>query len=107
MQRFGMVIGIKENKLDEYKRLHAAVWPDVLDVLKKYHISNYSIFQKDALLFSYFEYAGDNLEIDFKRMGDEAIMKEWYGVCGPCQEPVDTRKDGEWWATMEQVFFAA
>ena len=61
MQRFGMVIGIKNDRLSEYKKLHENVWPEVLDVLKKYHISNYSIFQKDDILFGYLEYSGENL----------------------------------------------
>ncbi|HUV95144.1 MAG TPA: L-rhamnose mutarotase, partial [Anaerolineae bacterium] len=32
MKRYGMVIGVKLDKLEEYKRLHAAVWPGVLDM---------------------------------------------------------------------------
>jgi len=107
MQRFGMVIGIKSDRLDEYKKLHEAVWPEVLDVLRKYHISNYSIFQKDDFLFGYLEYSGEDLAEDFERMGEEAIMKKWYSVCGPCQQPLDSKKDGEWWATMDQVFCMA
>ena len=27
MTRYGMVIGLKPEKVAEYKRLHAAVWP--------------------------------------------------------------------------------
>lgn len=107
MQRFGMVIGIKREKLDEYKKLHAAVWPEVLDILHKYHISNYSIFLKDNLLFGYLEYSGANLEEDFAKMGKEPAMKKWYAVCGPCQEPLPTRNEGEWWAVMEPVFYMA
>ncbi len=32
-------------------------------------------------------------------------MKRWQEVCAPLQEPLSTRKPGEWWATMQQVFF--
>ena len=28
MKRYGMVIKVKPDKLQEYKELHAAVWPD-------------------------------------------------------------------------------
>jgi L-rhamnose mutarotase len=102
-----MVIGIKEDKLDEYKRLHSAVWPEVLDILRKYHISNYSIFQKDELLFGYLEYSGDNLAEDFEKMGEEPVMKKWYSLCGPCQQPLSSNKEGEWWAIMDNVFYLA
>jgi L-rhamnose mutarotase len=104
MKRYGMVIGIRPEKLDEYKRLHAAVWPQVLKLLGEAHVRNYSIFQKDALLFGYFEYHGSDLAADFSRMNAAPIVKEWYAVCGPCQVPLETRKPGEWWADMEEVF---
>jgi len=104
MKRYGMVLGVKPEKLDEYKALHAAVWPEVLRLLGEAHVKNYSIFQKDALLFGYFEYSGDDLAADFKRMNAELIVKEWYKVCSPCQVPLTTRKEGEWWAEMDEVF---
>ena len=40
MQRMGMVIGIKPDKIDEYKRLHAAAWPDVLAQIANSNIRN-------------------------------------------------------------------
>ena len=30
MKRYGSVIGLKPEAVAEYKRLHAAVWPEVL-----------------------------------------------------------------------------
>lgn len=43
-----MVIRVKSEKLDKYKRLHAAVWPGVLKQIKECHIDNYSIYHKDG-----------------------------------------------------------
>ena len=104
MRRYGMVLGVKPEKLEEYKRLHAAVWPEVLAALTDAHVRNYTIFQKDRLLFAYFEYHGDDLTADFARMNALPIVKQWYEVCMPCQVPLATRKEGEWWADMEDVF---
>ena len=28
MKRYGSIIGVKPEKLEEYKKLHVAVWPD-------------------------------------------------------------------------------
>jgi L-rhamnose mutarotase len=58
MQRHGAVIGVKLDRLEEYKRYHAEVWPEVLDMIHQCNIRNYSIFYKDGQLFSYFEYIG-------------------------------------------------
>ena len=44
MKRYGMVVGLRAEKIDEYKKLHAAVWPDVLGMIKQCHIQNYSIY---------------------------------------------------------------
>jgi L-rhamnose mutarotase len=99
-----MVIGVRPEKLAEYKRLHAAVWPEILRLLTEAGVRNYSIFQKDDLLFGYFEFHGTNLEAAFERMNAQPIVKEWYAVCGPCQMPLATRNPGEWWAEMSEVF---
>lgn len=106
MQRMGMVIGIKPEKIPEYKRLHAAVWPEILDMISKCHIKNYTIYLKEPenLLFGCWEYHGTDFEADAARMAADPKTQEWWDICMPCQDPFDTRKDGEWWAMMEEVF---
>ena len=47
MKRYGMLIGIKPEKIEKYKKLHAAVWPDVLKKISECNIRNYSIYLKD------------------------------------------------------------
>ena len=59
MQRYAQLIRVRPEKLDEYKRLHAAVWPKVLEQIRNSNMRNYSIYYKDGLLFAYFEYIGD------------------------------------------------
>lgn len=104
IKRYGMVIKVKPEKFEEYKKLHAAVWPEVLNTIKQCNISNYSIYHKDGLLFSYFEYGGTDFEADMAKMAADAMTQKWWDVCKPCQEPLETRAEGEWWANMEEVF---
>jgi L-rhamnose mutarotase len=47
MQQMGMVLGLKPEKVAEYVRLHAAVWPDVLAMISACNIKNYSIYLKE------------------------------------------------------------
>ena len=68
MKRFGQVIRLKPGKAEEYAKYHEAVWPGVLEKIKACNITNYSIFLKDDLLFSYFEYTGNQFEEDMKSM---------------------------------------
>ena len=104
MKRFGSLIQVKPEKLHEYKALHEKVWPAVLDMISDCNIRNYSIYYKDGLLFSYFEYTGNNYEADMAKMADDPITQQWWELCKPCQTPVETRSKGEWWANMEEVF---
>lgn len=104
MARYGMVIRVKPDKVEEYVQLHRAVWPEVLDCIRKSNITNYSIFLKDDLLFSYFEYTGEDYEADMRKMAADPVTREWWSFCKPCQQPVETRADGEWWAKMTEVF---
>lgn len=104
MQRFGSVIKLRPEKLAEYKELHANVWPEVLRQIRDSNIRNYSIYFKDGFLFSYFEYTGDDYAGDMKKMAGDSHTQAWWKLTDPCQEPLDTRKEGEWWASMEEFF---
>jgi L-rhamnose mutarotase len=109
MKRYGMVIGLKAEKIDEYKRLHAAVWPEVLKMIAQCHIRNYSIYLRTLddgrhYLFSYFEYTGDDFAADMATMAADPATQRWWSVCQPCQQPLDHRRPDEWWAEMEEVF---
>ena len=57
-----------------------------------------------VILFSYFEYVGNDYEGDMKAMGDDPKTQEWWDVCMPLQRPVNDRADGEWWAAIPEVF---
>ena len=106
-----MVIGLRPEKTAEYKKLHAAVWPDVLQMIQQCHISNYSIYLRQLddgshYLFSYFEYTGDDFEADMAKMAADPTTQKWWAVCMPCQKPLANRASGEWWAGMDEVFHA-
>lgn len=104
MTRHGSVIRVRPEKLEEYKRLHANAWSGVLRMIYDCNIRNYSIYHHDGLLFSYFEYIGDDYEADMAKMAADPTTQEWWAVCKPCHDPLPTRAEGEWWAQMEEVF---
>ena len=54
MIRLGMTLGVREDKIDEYKRLHANVWPEILDNLTELNFKNFSIYlHKNTLLVTW------------------------------------------------------
>jgi L-rhamnose mutarotase len=109
VQRYGSVIGLREEKIDEYRKLHAAAWPGILKILRECNIRNYSIYLRRLddgrpYLFSYFEYAGTDFAADVKKIASDPLTQEWWKLTDPCQRPLDSRKEGEWWSGMEEVF---
>ncbi len=109
MKRYGSVVGLHTEKLTEYKRLHADVWPEVLAMIETCNIQNYSIFLRQLpngrhYLFSYFEYTGTDFDADMGKMAADPTTQKWWDVCKPCQNPLPDRAEGEWWADMEEVF---
>ncbi len=104
MQRFASVIGLKPENRAEYEKLHADVWPDVLAQIAKSNIKNYSIYRYGEILFSYFEYVGNDFEGDMAKMAEDPTTQKWWDVCKPLQLPVPERADGEWWAVIPEIF---
>jgi L-rhamnose mutarotase len=104
MKRYGQIIHVKPEQLETYKRYHAAVWPEVLNTIRACNISNYSIYHRDGLLFAYFEYTGEDFEGDMTKMAADPHTQAWWEIMQPLQQPVKTAAEGEWWATMEEVF---
>lgn len=104
MKRYGSVIRVVPEKLEEYKQLHAAAWPGVLKMIHECNIRNYSIYYRDGFLFSYYEYTGEDYEADMTKMAADSETQRWWKVTDPCQQPIETAAKGEWWAGMEEVF---
>ena len=109
VQRFGMVIGVKPEKIEAYKSLHAAAWPGVLKKIRECNIRNYSIYLREVekgryYLFSYFEYTGNDFQADMAKMAADPTTQRWWKETDPCQIPIPARGPKEFWSTMEEVF---
>jgi len=106
MKRMGMVIGVAPDRIAEYKRLHAAVWPGVLERIAASGIRNYTIFLREPenLLFACWEYHGIDFEADMAAIAADPETQRWWTFTDPCQRPLESRAPGEHWAMMEEVF---
>ena len=106
MRRMSHIIHVKPEIIAEYKRIHAAVWPEILKAIHDSNIRNYSIFLREPenLLIAYWEYVGTDYKADMEKIKRAPRMQEWWDITDPMQMPLETRKDGEWWASTEEVF---
>ena len=96
IRRFGMVIGIRPEKLAEYQDLHADHNAGVRDLLSSAHMRNFSIYLQEFpdgnhYLFGYYEYDGDDYEADMARLAAEPRNQELAGHLRPDADPVPGR----------------
>lgn len=104
MQRYAQMIHLHPEAQAAYKRYHQTVWPEVLSRITECNIRNYSIFLRDNILFGYFEYVGIDFAADMAKMAADAKTQEWWAIMNPMQKPLENRAEGEWWASMKEVF---
>ena len=105
-KRVGIVIGIKPEIIEEYRKLHADSNAGVRDLLKKYHMHNSSIFLQQIegqwYEFGYYEYDGDDYAGDMAKLAAEPRNIEWLKVCDPMQIPLP---GSQGWTEMECIYF--
>lgn len=109
-QRFAWITGLKPDKAERYRELHANPWPGVNRMIKECHIQNFSIHEREIdgklYLFAYLEYTGDDFEADMKRMAADPETQRWWKETDPCQSPLpDALSQGKIWADMKEVYF--
>lgn len=101
IRRFGQIATLKPDMIEEYDRLHAAVWDTVLKTIKECNLQNYSIYRKDELLFAYFEYTGTDYEADMAKMAADPNTREWWTHTHPC---FVQKNKGEFYTDMKELF---
>jgi L-rhamnose mutarotase len=103
MKRVGFLLKVKEDKIDDYKKHHEQVWPEMLEALRRTGWGNYSLFMReDGLLFGYFE-AAESFEASLAGMSKEAINAKWQEFMSPYFEDLGGAAD-ESMAELEEVF---
>lgn len=99
MKRVLQVIGVKQERLEEYCDLHAHIWPEVADAIRQAHLENYSIFYCNGQLMQYMEYTGTAFEEDMQRLSQCDAMRRWCARCKTMQIP-----DSGQWIDAAEVF---
>ncbi len=102
-ERFGILIKVRPEFEERYIILHKHTFPYVLKRIYESNMRNYSIFLLKGTLFSFYEYIGTDYQADMEKIGQDKTTQEWWKLTDPMQEPLENRKEGEWWAEMEEI----
>jgi L-rhamnose mutarotase len=108
-RRIGMVIGVRPDQLSAYEALHAASNAGVRDLLRQYHMHNFSIYLQELAdgryyLFGYYQYTGSDYTGDMARLAAEPRNQEWLRSTDPMQIPLPGEAS---WSTMREVYYNA
>jgi len=83
MPRIGFQFKVRQDRLEEYKEHHKAVWPEMLQALRDSGWRNYTLFmRKDGLIFGYFE-SEYSLEAAREKMNSKAVNTKWQEFMRP------------------------
>jgi L-rhamnose mutarotase len=104
MKRIGFLLKVREDMIEEYKKHHEAVWPDMLAALRRTGWHNYSLFMRpDGLLFGYFETL-DSFQAALDGMAKEEINVKWQEFMAPYFEGMGSQHADEMMVELEEVF---
>lgn len=76
MEKYAWMGRVVEGKLDEYKRRHDTIWPEMKKELKRAGICNYTVWQHNNMLFGYYE-CKNGTEFSSKVQRESEIVARW------------------------------
>jgi L-rhamnose mutarotase len=107
MKRVGFQLKVKQELIEEYKKRHQAVWPEMQAALQRAGWHNYSLFMRpDGLLFGYVE-VDESFAQAQANMEREEVNLRWQSFMdGFIEIPPGLRADQAMFE-LEEVFHLA
>jgi len=103
LQRVAFQLRIRPGKENEYEEAHRYVWPELLQELERFEVSDYSIFRRGQQLFLYLHVPDFNALLEHLAASD--VNQRWQREMAPLFEPVPDLAANESIAMMQEVFF--
>jgi L-rhamnose mutarotase len=91
---------------EAYDESHQAVWPEMLDLLKRSGISEYSIYRRDTLLVLAMSIE-DSFDEVWDRIEADPINTRWQEAMKPYFAELGALSPGERFPMMREVFYLA
>jgi L-rhamnose mutarotase len=103
MQRVGFLLRLRAGTEEAYEKAHEAVWPEMLALLKRAGVSQYSIFRREQLLVLTMQV--EDFEQTWARIEADPVNTEWQAAMAPYFAPLDPLRPGERFPMLREVFF--
>lgn len=103
MQRVAFLLQLRKGAAAAYDEAHRHVWPEMLALLKRAGVSEYSIFRRDELLV--LSMRVDDFERTWSEIEQDPVNARWQAAMAPYFEPLAEMRAGERFPMMQEVFF--
>lgn len=101
--RVGFLLKVKPGMIEEYKRRHQQVWPEMQAALRETGWHNYSLFlREDGTLFGYVE--TPDFAAARAGMAGKEVNAHWQAEMAPFFEQLDGLRPDEGMLELEEVF---
>lgn len=103
VRHWAFMLRLRPGAAEAYDKAHAAVWPEMLALLKSVGISEYSIFRRNELLILTFRAA--DFDGTWRQLESHPVNLRWQAAMAPYFAPIEGLLPGERFPMMEQVFY--
>ena len=104
-QRVAFLLRLRAGMGEAYDKAHETVWPEMLDLLKRAGVSEYSIFRRDEMLVLVMTV--EDFDAVWERIEADPVNTRWQAAMAPYFEPVPGLLPGERFAMLREVFYLA
>jgi L-rhamnose mutarotase len=104
MQRIAFLLRLKPGAEAAYDEAHRHVWPEMLALLKRAGISDYSIFRRAELLVLTMTIERD-FETTWREIEHDPVNTRWQQAMSEYFAPMDPTVPGERFPMMQEVFY--
>jgi L-rhamnose mutarotase len=106
-RRFCFALDLKPDPvlIEEYKRQHREIWPEITESIRNSGIESLEIYQLGTRMFMIME-VNQQFSFEAKEKADRENprMREWEELMWKFQAPLPQAKPGEKWIAMERIF---
>jgi L-rhamnose mutarotase len=104
MERVAFMLRLKPGTADAYDEAHRQVWPEMLALLKRAGISEYSIFRRDELLVLSLRVEA-NFETAWQKIENDPVNLKWQQAMSAYFQNLDGElRPGERFPMLREVF---
>jgi L-rhamnose mutarotase len=104
-KRVAFLLRLRAGMSEAYDRSHEQVWPEMLQLLKRSGVSEYSIFRRDEMLVLVM--CVEDFDAVWARIEADPVNTRWQQAMAPYFEPIIDLRAGERFPMLREVFYLA